>query len=142
MQAYVQMTEQEQDDYVLSHMEELMESANAYNRAVISGFTPSAIQTRNVLQQQTKPNSPWLEYLNKRNSRTNVLNIPSNPVKPTGNDTRLSYNPTDFSLLNSVVSPIQQAEAKRTIEQGLGLEGNALWNSPYILFENNNNYLV
>ena len=29
MQAYVQMTEQEQDDYVLSHMEELMKSVDA-----------------------------------------------------------------------------------------------------------------
>lgn len=88
--------------------------------------------------------NPWLDYIGSMSSIGNqgispATNTPTRPTNTGLNGIKSTFTPTDFSSLSNssdVVSPLEPYAAKQNIEYGLGLEGNALWNSPYLMFDN------
>ena len=106
-----------------------MYSQNAFEPIVIGGNNTS---------------NPWLDYIRNVESIGNqgINPVSNTPIRPTNiglNGIKSTFTPTDFSSLynpSDVVSPLEPYAAKQNIEYGLGLEGNALWNSPYLMFDN------
>lgn len=89
-----------------------------------------------------------LDYLQSASQAQFKMETPKSVEKPTNNtipkkETSV-FIPTNFGLTpkdNNQVTT-DPTTAKRNIEYGLDLENNALWNSPYLLFNNSNDYLV
>lgn len=78
----------------------------------------------------------WLNYVASVNKPISF----NTPIGATNLDSNLSnaeFTPTDFSMLDSdveIATPLNPTVAKRNMEYSLGLENNALWNSPYLMF--------
>lgn len=125
-------------------------SSNVSNRMAIdnSYFPLSSQNSQSTMIQHNAPQTnSWLQYLNSRN-KSDVFDMSAIQMaqQPKNNSPKVTNN-TDFSNLKpqqslSELTNVNPTEAKRIIEYGLGLENNALWNSPYLLFNNSNDYLV
>jgi hypothetical protein len=82
--------------------------------------------------------SPWLDYISKIGQQRPVaFNTPiGTPNEPTSNG-QINIGPVDFSNIgkaDELMSFINPYTSKQALEYNLGLENNALWNSPYLLF--------
>ena len=117
-------------------------TSDAYFRQTLNNYEAPAFQL--IALENPNTSNPWLDYIRSMSSISNqgINPISNTPIRPTNtglNGIKSTFTPTDFSSLSNpsdVVSPLEPYAAKQNIEYGLGLEGNALWNSPYLLFEN------
>lgn len=82
--------------------------------------------------------SPWLDYISKIGQQRPVsfntpIGTPSNLVS----NNQINIGPVDFSNIGKVdelMSFVDPYTSKQALEYNLGLDNNALWNSPYLLF--------
>lgn len=111
-------------------------------------YSPTSSQNSQpiTLESDASQVNHWLQYLSAQNKPI-TFNTPTKPIAQQSKNKLPEFITTDFSNLNSQeilnrVADTNPITAKRIIESGLGLENNALWNSPYLLFNNSDNYLV
>ena len=85
--------------------------------------------------------SAWNNYLTSLSKQSPItFNTPIGATNTQQNNVGINLTPTDFSVLSGngdLMSPLEPYAAKQAIEYGLGLENNALWNSPYLMFDSN-----
>ena len=84
--------------------------------------------------------SPWLDYISKIGQQRPVtFNTPIGTSSNLANNGQINVGPVDFSNIgkaDELMSFIDPYASKQALEYNLGLENNALWNSPYLLFSN------
>lgn len=111
-------------------------------------YSPTSSQSSQpiTLESDASQVNNWLQYLSTQNKPITFNTSAKQAAQQSGNKLP-EFITTDFSDLQSQQASDEIANtnpitAKRIIESGLGLENNALWNSPYLLFNNSNDYLV
>lgn len=118
------------------HMPNMSTGAD-YNRQMLNilespAFQPIALNSPNT-------SSAWMDYISKIGQQSPIaFNTPIRATNTRQNNVGINLTPTDFSVLSGngdLMSPLEPYAAKQAIEYGLGLENNALWNSPYLMFE-------
>ena len=119
------------------HMPNMSTGAD-YNRQMLNILESPAFQP--IALNNPNTSSAWMDYISKIGQQSRIaLNTPIGATNTQRNNVGINLTPTDFSVLSGnegLMSPLEPYAAKQAIEYGLGLENNALWNSPYLLFEN------
>lgn len=125
-------------------------SYGAYSRTPVSGVGSPSMPTYsrkkglNIAELKPQQQDFLLDYLLSAKKAQQQIEAPEQTNNKAPNQAKPIFTPTNFNLSpdTNVAANTNPQVAKQNIEYGLGLENNALWNSPYLLFNNSNDYLV
>lgn len=117
-------------------------------RANRGSYTDYQYSPQTIMPQAMEPitlagsnaTSPWLDYISKIGQQRPVtFNTPIGTSNSLASNGKINVGSVDFSNIgrgDELMSFVDPYTSKQALEYNLGLENNALWDSPYLLFSN------